>query len=321
MPAVRFLPGQQTPTFSTGVKVVNLFATVRTRQGGIVRDLAKSDFILKEDGRLQTIQYFSQESDLPLTLGLLVDSSGSERNMLPDESRASYRFFDQVLREDMDHAFVIHFEAQVELLQDLTSSRKMLEKGLAALGEPIGWRQQAPQQPAGRGGYPGRGRGRGFGGTALFDAVWLATDKLMKKQEGRKALVIFSDGMDNASRVTMDEAIEAAQRADTLVYSILFSDPDGGFGGFGRGGGGWDAMDGSEVLARISRQTGGRYFEVSKKRTIEQVFEAIEEELRNLYSLGYSPDRAESATVYHKIRLTTRQSGLTVQTREGYYTT
>ncbi|MGD0499833.1 MAG: VWA domain-containing protein [Bryobacteraceae bacterium] len=320
-PAVRLLRGQEPPTFSTGIKVVNLFATVRNRQGGIVRDLAKDDFVLKEDGRPQTIQYFSQESDLPLTLGLLVDSSGSERNMLPEESRASYRFFGQVLREDRDLAFVLHFQAQVELLQDLTSSRKLLEKGLAALAAPIAQPQQ--QQPAEqRGGYPGRGRG--FGGTALYDAVWLACGAdLMKKQEGRKALVIFSDGMDNASRVTMDEAIESAQRADTLVYSILFSDPEGGgFGGFGGRGGGrgvWDAMEGSEVLAQISRHTGGRYFEVSKRHTIEQVFDSIEEELRNLYSLGYSPDRAESATAYHKIRLTTKERSLSVQTRDGYY--
>src|SRR5438874_7933387 len=165
-PALRYLRAQQepnpgahrdTPTFSTGVKVVNVFANVRNKKGEIVRDLTKDDFLLDEDGQPQTIRYFSQESGLPLTLGLLVDTSGSQRNVLGEERRASYRFLEQVLREDKDVAFVIHFDFEVELLQDLTSSRQKLEKALELLEVP------SPQQMGrqGGGGYPGGGRNGG----------------------------------------------------------------------------------------------------------------------------------------------------------------
>src|SRR5437762_2591801 len=138
-PALRYLRGQQepnqeahqdTPTFSTNVKVVNLFANVRNKKGEIVRDLTKDEFLLDEDGRPQAIRYFSQESDLPLTLGLLVDTSGSQRRLIGEERDASYRFFDQVLRPEKDVAFVIHFDFEVELLQDITSSRKLLQEAL-----------------------------------------------------------------------------------------------------------------------------------------------------------------------------------------------
>lgn len=303
--ALRSLRGQ-TATFSAGVKVVNLFATVRDKQGAVVRDLDKDDFLLQEDRRLQTIKYFSRESDLPLTLGLLVDVSGSQRRLIPQERSASFQFFDQVLREDLDHAFVIHFQGQVELLQDLTPSRDDLERALRLLEFP----QEQPSFGGGRGGMRG-------GGTALYDAVLLASDDLMKKQTGRKALVILTDGVDTASMVSLEQGVEAAQRADTLVYSVLFEDPDAYGGGFGRFGG--FGPDGRGALEEISRQTGGRLLSVSKKRTLEQVFESIEEELRSMYSLGYTPDRESEKSAYRKIRLTTRDKGMVVQTRDGYY--
>ncbi len=312
-PALRVLRGRQNATFSAGVKVVNLFATVRDKQGQVIRDLTKDDFALQEDRRPQIIRYFSRESDLPLTLGLLVDVSGSQRRLIPDERSASFQFFDQVLREDLDRAFVIQFQGQVELLHDLTSSRDDLQRALRLLDSPD------PRQGYGgqRGQYPGGGRGRvGMrGGTALYDAVLLASDELMKKQDGRKALVILTDGVDTASMVTLEEGVEAAQRADTLVYSVLFEDPEaygGGFGGFG-------GVDGRGVLDDISHQTGGRLLSVSRKRTLEQVFESIQEELRSMYSLGYTPDRTGANSAYHKIRLTTKEKGLVVQTRDGYY--
>src|SRR5262249_5753717 len=147
IPAARMLRAQQAPTtFSTGVKVVNLFANVRNKQGAIVRDLTKDDFVLDEDGRTQAIAYFSQESDLPLTLGLMVDTSGSQRNLIEEERAASYRFFDQVLRPEKDVAFVIHFDFEVELLQDITSSRRLLEKALEDLSAPSQLRQRSSQQ-------------------------------------------------------------------------------------------------------------------------------------------------------------------------------
>ena len=339
-PAARLLRGQQpNTTFSADVKVVNLLATVRDKQGQIVRDLTKEDFLLDEDGRPQTISYFSRETDLPLTLGLLVDTSGSERRMIPDERRASISFFEQVLRPDKDQAFVIHFDFEVELLEDLTNSREKLEKALNQLGEP----QLQRQQQGGGGNYPypgggqggqGGGRGRG-GGTDLYDAVYLAGDEIMRKQKGRKAVILLSDGVDTGSKETLGSAVESAQRADTLVYSILFEDPNGygnnmgGFGGprmgrrGGMGGGNryptMNRPDGKKILEQISRETGGRFFEVSHKWPLNKVFEAIEEDLRSQYNLGYSSDQQNTDRGYRRIHVTTKQKGTVVQTREGYY--
>ena len=346
IPALRRLGAQQQqqqdkPTFSAGVKVVNLFANVRNKAGAIVKDLTKDDFLLDEDGRAQEIRYFSQESDLPLTLGLLVDTSGSQRRLIEEERAASYRFFEQVLRPEKDVAFVIHFDFETELLQDVTASRRLLEKALENLEAPAQQRQQQrqpTQQPMpypfpggggrrrggmGRGGPPmggGGGGGRG-GGTVLYDAVLLAADELMRKQSGRKALVLLTDGVDTGSKVSLSSAIEAAQRADTLVFSILFEDPEAYGGGFGLGRSRvpMNMPNGKKVLEQISRETGGRLFEVSKKQTLAKVYDEIDEDLRHQYSLGYSPDRTDTAGAYHKIRLTTKQKGLTVQTREGYY--
>ena len=345
LPALGLLRAQQDrPTFSTAVKVVNLFANVRNKAGAIVKDLTKDDFLLDEDGRAQEIRYFSQESGLPLTLGLLVDTSGSQRRLIEEERAASYRFFEQVLRPEKDVAFVIHFDFDVELLQDITSSRRLLEKALENLEAPAQQRQSQQRQPTqqqqipfpfpGGGGRRGRGGrggpvggggggGRSGGGTMLYDAVLLAADELMRQQSGRKALILLTDGVDTGSKVSLSSAVEAAQRADTLVYSILFEDPEmyGGSGiGLGRMGRiPMNTADGKKVLERISRETGGRLFEVSKKHPLAQVYDEIDEDLRHQYSLGYSPERTEAAGGYHRIRLTTKQKGLIVQTREGYY--
>jgi VWFA-related protein len=320
----------QDTTFSADVKVVNVFATVRNKQGQIIQNLNKEDFTLEEDARPQTVSYFSRESNLPLILGLLVDTSMSQRRVLGRERTASYRFLDQVLREDKDKAFVIHFDREVELLEDLTSSRKRLESALTALETPEP--QQRGGGGGGGGGHPGSRGGRRGGGTKLFDAVLLASDEIMKKQQGRKALIVLSDGVDNGSKVSLSTAIEAAQRADTLVYSILFADEDsfarrggGGFGGGGMGrrrggypGGGYsNRPDGKKILQQISRETGGGFFEVSKKLPVDQIYSRVEEELRNQYSLGYTPDRPSSG--FHKISLTLKQKGLIVQARDGYY--
>ena len=330
------LRGQQTPTFSSDVKVVNVLATVRDKHGQIVGNLTKDDFKLEEDGRPQTIRYFAKETDLPLTLGLLVDTSVSQRRILEQERIASYAFLEHLMREDKDKAFVIHFDWEIELLQDLTASRKKLNIALEKLDNP-----QFEQSSGG--GPPGSGGHRRGGGTTLYDAVFLASDELMQKQQGRKALIILSDGVDTGSKLTLTRAIEAAQRANTLVYSILFSDREaygnGGYGvhiggmggGMGRPGGGGmgrggpqgypreSLPDGKKVLEQVSRETGGRFFEVSKKQSIDQIYASIEEELRNQYSLGYSPDKSDAAPGYHKIHLTTTQKDLVVQAREGYY--
>jgi VWFA-related protein len=343
------LPGlplwsQQQPSVSVNVNVVNVFATVRKKHGEIVRNLTRDDFTLEEDGRAQTIRYFAHESDLPLTLGLLVDTSMSQRRVLDQERSASYTFLDQVLRVDKDMAFVIHFDREVELLQDLTSSRQKLQAALASLETPRptqdeGGGSSSGSQPGShrRDGDSGGGRAHG-GGTLLYDAVYLASNELMKKQQGRKALIVLSDGVDRGSKETLASAVEAAQRADTLVYSVLFADEQGyggrgfggrgmgGMGGMGRRGGGRgrypqpERPDGKKILERISKETGGRLFEVSKKQPVEQIYDDVEQELRNQYSLGYTPDRAGAAGAgYHKIRLLTKEKGLVVQARDGYY--
>lgn len=315
---------QDQPKISVEVKVVNVLATVRDKHGKIVSDLTKDDFTLEEDGHPQTITYFARESDLPLTLGLLVDTSLSQRRVLDQERNASYSFLDQMMREK-DQAFIIHFDREVELLQDLTSSHKKLQSALDHLDEP---------SFSNGGGNSGGRRGYGGGGTLLYDAIYLASNELMKKQQGRKALIILSDGVDNGSKESLLTAIESAQRADTVVYSILFSDEQsfsspGGFGGMGRGG--WGGMgrggsrfpreerpDGKKILERISKETGGRLFEVSKKQAIDEIYTQIEDELRNQYSLGYTPG-ADSGPGYHKIVLTTKHKDDAVQTRQGYY--
>jgi VWFA-related protein len=323
----RPLYGQQQPKIAVEVRVVNVFATVHDKKGQIASNLGKDDFTLEEDGRPQTITYFSKDTDLPLTLGLLVDTSMSQRRVLDQERTASHSFLDDMLRQDKDKAFVVHFDHEVELLQDLTASRDKLEHALNLLDTP----QSDPQSGGPRG---GGSRSYGGGGTLLYDAVYLASEQVIKKQQGRKALIVLSDGVDHGSKETLATAIETAQRADTVVYSILFTDDQEprehspfsiGGPGMGRHGGGGqrrypqeERPDGKKILARISQETGGRLFEVSKKEPIDKIFSAIAEELRNQYSIGYTPP-ADDGLGYHKIHLTAKQKDLAVQARDGYY--
>jgi VWFA-related protein len=322
--AMRLLRAQEPrdTTFSADVRVVSLFATVRDKDGKIIRDLTQQDFALDEDGRAQTIRYFSRESNLPLTLGLLVDTSGSMRRVLGEERIASYRFLDKMLIEK-DQAFVIHFDRDVELLQDVTSSRRKLEDALRDL-------EQTETPRRGGGGYRGRGGRRGGGGgTSLYDSILLASDEIMNKQTGRKAIILLTDGVDNGSRVPIARAVEAAQHADTLVYGIHIADPDANGNNFGRRRGGYgrgapppyvygDRIDGKKVLQRLCQPTGGNWFEVSTKEPIETIYSELQDELRNQYSLGYTPDAAASRG-YRRIHLTVKRDRATVQTRDGYY--
>ncbi len=296
---------QQTPVFSSDVKVVSVLASVRTKDGGIVNDLTQDDFILSEDKRPQKIRYFSRESNLPLILGLLVDTSGSQLNVLDEEQTASYRFLDRVLRESVDRTFLAHFDVGTELLQDLTSSKEALRRGLDNM------------QPS-RGGWGHRG-----GGTTLYDAIYLAANEVLRKQEGRKAIVVLTDGVDHGSLVTLNEAIEHAQRADAMVYSIMFEGDERGGNGGGMFGpfGLPSAFDGYKVLQKMARETGGGFFEVSRGMTIDQIYRLIEEELRNQYSIGYTPDGPLTDARYRAIDLKTRRKGLIVQARKGYYPT
>jgi VWFA-related protein len=288
--------GQQDSTFSTDVKVVNLLATVLNKKKELVRDLTKDDFSLLENGRPQTIRYFSRESDLPLTLGLMVDTSMSQRRVLDAERGASFRFLDQVLRENKDQVFIMQFDMAVQLKQPLTSSRKKLDDALSFVDTPT----------------QSELRMGGSAGTLLYDAVMKASKEIMSNQRNRKALIVLSDGVDIGSETTLATAIEAAQRADTLVYSILFSDANAY--GISLG-----VPDGRKALERMSKETGADFFEVSKKRPIEQIFAAIEEELRSQYSLGYVSDQPVRTSEFRRIELTTKQKGLVVQARDRYW--
>src|ERR1700686_1229124 len=344
-------------TIAVDVKVVTLPVTVRDKHGKIVRDLTKDDFTLQEDGRPQTIRYFSQEANLPLTLGLLVDTSRSQTNVLDAERNASRGFLDQMLVQEKDKAFLIHFDREVELLQDLTSSREKLQAALELLKTPSDRDRSKDPNDSGDS-RSGSGSHHGDG-TQLYDAVFLASNELMKKQQGRNALVILSDGVDRGSKTSLESAIESAQRADTVVYSIYFADShhedrnegQRRGGGMGRGGGGWPGggggwpgggggypggggrggprggqrypeeprTDGKKILERISRETGGRFFEVSKKESVGEIYTSIVEELRTQYSMGYTPDKNSAASGYHHVTLAVKRKDLTVQTREGYY--
>ena len=324
----------QEPKIAVEVKTVSVLATVRDRHGRIVPDLTKDNFKLEEDGKSQTIDYFAKESDLPLRMGLLVDTSLSQRRVLEQERTASYSFLDHLLRPEKDVAAVVNFDFDVTLLLGFTASRPKLQAAFEKLENPQFDSQRSRGTYPGGGGVSGGGRhGHGGGGTHLYDAVWLASDELMSKQQGRKALVILSDGVDHGSKETLGEAIEAAQKADTVVYSILFADkegysyfgpgmgPRGGHGGYGGHGGGYpprEPVDGKKILQRISKETGGRLFEVSKKETAEKIYAEIEEELRNQYRFGYTPAK-DSAPGYHKILLTTYNKDFKVQARDGYY--
>ena len=290
--------GQEEPTFSADVKVVNVLASVRTRKNEIVRDLTKDDFLLLENGRPQTIRYFSRETDLPLTIGLMIDTSMSQQRVLDSERGASFRFLDQVLRESKDKLFVMQFDMAVQLRQPLTSSRKQLEEVLPYVDTPT--RRELTMQTG--------------GGTLLYDAIVQASDTVLKNQKNRKAMVVLSDGGENGSSATLTDAIEAAQRADTLIYSILFSDSSFSAPRFP-----FRGLDGRDILMRLSKETGASFFEVSKKQGIEQIYQAIEEELRSQYNLGFISDRPNEISEFRVLKLSAKQKGLVVQCRERYW--
>lgn len=289
---------QDEPVYKTDVKVVNLLASVRSRQGAFVRDLGRDDFTLTEDGRPQTIRYFTKQSDLPLKLGLLIDTSMSQQKVLNAERGAASRFLDRILRQAQDRVFLMQFDLAVDLKLGFTANRKELDDALAFIDTPT-FREL---------------RNQTGGGTLLYDAVATASKDLMNRETGRKALIVLTDGVDTGSEANVAAAIDAALKADALVYSILFSDA-GYYGGFGLLG----ASNGRKVLSRISRETGGTFFEVSKKDSLDRIFGVIEDELRSQYSVGYVSDKPVEVSEFRKIQLLAKQPGLVVRTRERYW--
>ena len=296
-PAPEQLPEGEIPTISVEVDLVNILCSVRDKNGGLVSTLTKDDFILKEDGVAQEIKYFARDTDLPLTIGLLVDVSKSQENLIEVERQAAYRFFAEVLRPK-DLAFLMSFGTDSELLQDLTGSPELLRRGLAdlRLNAAVGGVMPGP--------IPTRNRP----GTVLYDAVYLAAEDMLKGEVGRKVIAVISDGFDVGSRVTIDRAVEAAQKSDVIIYGIYYADPR--YQQFGSGYG---------KLKDMAEETGGRVFRVSRKNTLERVFQEIQDEMRSQYALGYTPSNPEKDGSFRQIRVETKQKGLKVQARNGYY--
>lgn len=294
-------PDQELPTIKVDVDLVNILFSVRDKRGALVPNLTKDDFTLYEDGKAQDIRYFTRETDLPLTIGLLVDVSISQQNLIEVERRAASEFFSSVLRPK-DMAFLIGFGPEAELLQDYTNSRNLLRSALDQLevrGSPQGIHP---------GPVPTANKPRG---TILFDAVYLAASDKLQREVGRKAIVLITDGVDQGSRYTREKAIETAQRADSIIYSIHYVDP--GFYGFFGGGGG----DGD--LRRMSDDTGGREFNVDRRHSLQDAFRQIQEEMRSQYALSYTPTTSAKDGTFRKIEIRPKNRDLKVQARKGYY--
>jgi VWFA-related protein len=301
--AVGLALAQEPPTIKVEVNIVNILCSVRNDKGALISDLTKDDFLVSEEGKPQEIKYFTRETDLPLTIGLLMDVSGSEKNLIETERRAARNFFSNVLRKK-DMAFLIGFGAEAELVQDLTDSQVLLRDGLDSL------KLSTPPPMVQPGPVPTIYKQRG---TVLFDAVYLASTERMRSEVGRKAIVLITDGVDEGSRLKLTDAIEAAQKADAIIYSIYYADR-GFYGGgmvFGHAGNG--------DLRRMSEETGGRMFEVGRRTTLDDIFRQIQEEMRSQYSIGYVPTNSVKNGSYRRVDVRARQKGLKVQARKGYY--
>lgn len=289
------------PIIKVDVDVVNILASVRNKKGGLVSTLTKDDFSLEEDGKSQTVKYFAKETELPVTIGLLVDVSRSQERLIDIEKNAATQFFNQVLRKS-DLAFLISFGEEVELLQDYTASPRLLRSGLDGLhvSAPVGGIMPGPVPTI----YKARG-------TVLYDAVYLAADEKLKGQVGRKVLVLITDGVDQGSRLKIQEALLAAQKSDAIIYSIYYSDP-GAYSSF-------DFGPTDAALKRMSEETGGRVFKVDRKHPLNDAFTQIQEEMRSQYAIGYTPTNPQKDGTYRRIEIKTRDKDLKVQARKGYY--
>jgi VWFA-related protein len=294
---------QPLSTFKTGVDVVQLFFNVKDKKGALIPNLRKEDFQLLEDSKPQTVKYFSVNSDLPLTLGILIDASGSQQNVLDMEKQVGGAFLSDIIREK-DLAFVLSFDVNVDLLQDFTSSTRKLKDALNSARINTG---------GGGGTIPGLGGGPiptsgAPKGTLLYDAIYLASHDELAQQVGRKAMIILTDGEDVGSRLRIQEAIEAAQKSDSIVYVLLIADR-GFYGGF---------YHGDTEMKKLSRETGGRVIDVGNKfDKLREAFGQIALELRSQYSVGYTPTNPAHDGSFRKVEV--RAKDYKIQARAGYY--
>jgi VWFA-related protein len=275
------------------VNLVNLFATVRDKHKAIVTGLKQDDFQVYEDGQLQEITNFSAESNLPITLGILIDTSGSEYFMLSGEKEAGSRFLARVLRKG-DLAMIMSFDTDVDLLADFTDDRGMLNRAInrAQINAPSsGMITQGPLPSS------------GTGGTNFYDAVYLAAHDKLSSEAGRKAVVVLTDAEDTGSKLRLEDAVEAAQRTDTVVHILLVA-ADGGD---------------QSVAKRLTDETGGRMIVVRSEKNLETAFDQISEELRSQYTIGYTPTNKKHDGSYRKIKVEMKNKDYSVLTRRGYY--
>lgn len=280
------------------VDVVSIYCTVKDKQGRLITDLEASDFAVREDGKKQELRYFARETDRPLTLALLVDTSVSQRGVLPIEKQTATQFLRQILRPS-DLALLITFDVNVDLLQDFTSEPERLERALERV---------RINTPVDLGPFPTTRKG----GTHLYDAIYLAAKQKLAPEVGRKAILVVSDGVDQGSQVNEEKAIEAAQRSDAIIYVIGIADP-----AFYRRRGGF--YTGSGTLKKLAKETGGRAIFPSGPEKLQEAFDEIAAELRSQYSLGYTPTNRARDGSFRKIKIEVKRKGLRVQARRGYY--
>jgi VWFA-related protein len=297
VPALPQEPNSQGPVIRTSVNLVNLFVTVRDKNKRIVTDLKQEDFNIAEDNQPQKIAFFSKEVTLPITLGLLLDTSGSEQDMLGYIQEAGSSFLGRILKKG-DEALIMSFDSDVDLLSDFTDDRAQLDRAIrkARINIPSG---------GSIGGNPGPIGSRQVTGTALYDAIYLACGEKLNTEAGRKAIVIVTDAQDEGSKVRIEEAIESAQRTDTVIHVLLVSDRR-----FGANSG---------AAHKLADETGGRVINVSSDKHLMQAFDEISEELRSQYTLGYYPTNAERDGKFRKIKVEMNNHDLKVLARKGYY--
>jgi VWFA-related protein len=297
---------QPTETLKVNVNVVQLFFNVKDKHGALISNLTKDDFAVSEDGNSQTIKYFAAESNLPLTLGILIDSSGSQRNVLDMEKEVGGAFLRQILR-DKDEAFVIGFDIDVDLLQDFTNDVRRLQAALNKAKINIGGGNLGPPG-AGGGPFPTSDPR----GTLLYDAIYLSGHDMLAKEVGRKAMIILTDGEDQGSRLKLRDAIEAAQKADSIVYVLLCADR-GFYGSAGMG------YFGEGEMKKLTEQTGGRMINVGNKfEKLKEAFDQIANELRSQYNIGYTPTNSKLDGSYRRLEIKCKQN-YKIQARSGYY--
>jgi VWFA-related protein len=293
-------PTQQTPQdrpIRVDVSLVNLFASVRDKSKRMVPNLSKDEFRVFEDGQEQTLDFFKAETALPLTLGILMDTSGSMETIFRPEQEAASRFLGRVL-QPKDLAMIMTFDTDVDLMADFTNDHDRLERAI----------QRAKVHRAGGMVTPGTVPSPS-GGTNLYDAVWLACKEKLARESGRKSIILLTDAEDTGSKTSLKDAIEIAQRTDAVIHVLLITVRSGfGFGGGNAG-----------VGKKLAEETGGRMIEVNNEKDLQRAFDQISEELRSQYTLGYYSTNGTRDGSFRKVKVETRDRSLNVLTRKGYY--